>query len=162
MLLSVHTPPEMRKNIQTPDSSLGEEFSTAFHEDVLDFPKPWKLVVVAWQILGGFPIRRRPCPELGARKWLISWMLRGISVVAMGNALFANYTSYVTVNFQLGEGAYLKNALNRVSLLIMTLSSLPCILHGLLSARRLSRFINTLLLLIRELQPANQPGKRAL
>lgn len=41
----------------------------------------------------------------------------------------------------------------------MTLSSLPCLLHGLVSASCLCNFVNTLLLLIRELQPANQPGK---
>lgn len=56
------------------------------------------------------------------------------------------------------NNSWLKQITTQAALLLFSVSSLPCLLMPWLLGRRLERFVNSLLLLMRELRPADQRG----
>ncbi|KAE8738716.1 Gustatory receptor 94 [Frankliniella occidentalis] len=123
-------------------------------QGVPSYPSPWRLqLVVVGQLLGVFPLRR--LGGVGARTpiWQLSRLLQLFSVVGVFTSSVCFYNFFAVVKLP-GQG--LKGTLQRWSLIFYAVSGLPCALGALCYGRRLERFSNSLLLLARELRPANQ------
>lgn len=62
-----------------------------------------------------------------------------------------------------GQGVKVIMALlTRVALILFAASGMPCLVGAVYTGRRMERFTNSLLLLVKELRPVHEQGGRAI